>query len=120
MSKESLTKVVQRSPSDTAFRPLGVELRMNKVFSLDPGMLGSASFTSVDPRVAPVWIGDLAETSSAVQSPDAIDRNLALSLSETSSAVQSPDAIERNLEHVITVDDTPGPQLHLLGSDFAD
>lgn len=116
MSKESLTKVVQRPTSDTAFRPLGVELRMSKVFSLDPGMLGSASFTSVDPRdVAPVWIGDLAENSIGVQSPDAIDRNLALSA--IAGAVQSPDAIERNLEHAVSGDD-PGPQLHLLGSDF--
>jgi hypothetical protein len=60
---------------------LGVELRMSKVFTIDPGMLGSASITSA-----------------GVQSPDAFDRNLAQSdLSGNSGAVQSPDAIERNL-----------------------
>ena len=156
---------------------LGVDLRMSKVFTLDPGVLGSGSITSVEPRdVAPVWIGDYAQISTGVQSPDAIDRNLALSddsttsggvqspdamdrnlalsdLSVHSGAVQSPDAIERNLSlstgsveprdvaptwigdgsetpavHTFSGDDNPGPvlgsnddpgpQLHLLGSDF--
>jgi hypothetical protein len=157
MSKEALTTVVQRSISDPAFRrqlatdatialgsydltadessalrsrdagrltALGVELRMSKVFILDPGTLGSASITSA-----------------GVQSPDAVDRNLALAdAASASHGVQSPDAIERNLS-VVTgsieprdvaptwigdgsdiqdaqTSDSPVPQGHLLGSDF--
>jgi hypothetical protein len=134
-----------RSRDSGRLTALGVDLRMSKVFTLDPGVLGSGSITSVEPRdVAPVWIGDYAQISTGVQSPDAIDRNLALSdLSAHSGAVQSPDAIERNLSlstgsveprdiaptwigdgsetHDVPAqigDDTPGPQLHLLGSDF--
>jgi hypothetical protein len=100
---------------------LGVDVRMSKVFTLDPGMLGSASFTSVEPRdVAPVWIGDYPAITSAVQSPDAVDRNLAFTdAAADSGAVQSPDAIERNLSHTLADgSENPGPQLHLLGSDF--
>jgi hypothetical protein len=93
VSKEALTKVVQRSINDAAFRrqlatdasgalrgydltadeigamrsrdaakltAFGVDIRMSKVFTLDPGMAGSATLTSgSEPRdVAPVWVGD--------------------------------------------------------------
>src|SRR5882672_5524792 len=93
---------------------LGVDVRMSKVFTLDPGMLGSASLTSVEPLdVAPVWIGDYPAIAAAVQSPDAVDRNMAFTdAAATSGAVQSPDAIERNLSHTSGGDDA-GPHLHL-------
>ncbi len=140
MSKEALTKVVQRSISDTVFRrqlatdatnalrsydltadeftalrsrdagrltELGVDLRMSKVFTLDPGMLGSASIAaagvqSPDAIDRNLSYGDATTTSSGVQSPDAIDRNLAFDDAATASgAVQSPDAIDRNLTEAV-------------------
>ncbi len=99
MSKEALTKVVQRAISDAAFRrqlasdasgalrgydltadeigamrtrdaakltAFGVDVRMSKVFALDPGTTGAATLTSgSEPRdVAPVWIGDGSEVQS--------------------------------------------------------
>ena len=60
----------------TAF---GIDVRMSKVFTLEPGMLGTATLTSEPRDVAPVWIGDGNAARDAIQSPDAIDRNLLLS-----------------------------------------
>jgi hypothetical protein len=100
VSKEALTKVVQRAISDPAFRrqlasdasgalrgydltadeigamqardaakltAFGVDVRMSKVFTLDPGTTGAATLTSgSEPRdVAPVWIGDGSQALSA-------------------------------------------------------
>ncbi|HKW79283.1 MAG TPA: Os1348 family NHLP clan protein [Candidatus Limnocylindria bacterium] len=80
----------------------GVDTRMSKMF-LDPGSFGHASVIATEPRDSePVWIGDNAELS-AVQSPDAADRNLAYASAEllASGGVQSPDAIDRNLAELI-------------------
>jgi hypothetical protein len=75
-----MTEQTVRNDEPTEFT---VEQRMNKMFTIpgDPGGAGSPSVS--------------------VQSPDAIDRNLAFnSASESASgAVQSPDAIERNLAY---------------------
>jgi hypothetical protein len=159
MSTEALTKVVQRSISDTVFRrqlatdatnalrpydltadevsalrsrdagrltAFGVDMRLSKVFTIDPGMLGSASIAGA-----------------GVQSPDAIDRNLALGdIGASSGAVQSPDAMDRNVSvvtggseprdvaptwigdgsetpaHTYSGDDNPGPELHLANGDL--
>ena len=94
-----MSKQTVRSDVPTAYT---VEQRMSKAFIIDPGGAGSASI--------------------AVQSPDAIDRNLAITLASESTlgAVQSPDAIDRNLSFMTGGDDSPAPHLHLLGSDFQD
>ena len=181
MSTEALTKVVQRSISDTAFRrqlatdatsalrpydltadevsalrsrdagrltAFGVDMRLSKVFTIDPGMLGSASIASAgvqspDAIDRNLSFGDPASASTGVQSPDAIDRNLALDdVATTSGAVQSPDAMDRNLSvltggseprdvaptwigdgsavpaHTYSGDDNPGPELHLANGDL--
>jgi hypothetical protein len=181
MSTEALTKVVQRSISDTVFRrqlatdatgalrgydltadelsalrsrdagrlaTLGVDLRMSKVFTIDPGMLGSASIASAgvqspDAIDRNLSFGDPATRTSAVQSPDAADRNLALDdVGAASGAVQSPDAMDRNLSvvtggseprdvaptwigdgsethvHTYSGDDNAGPEIHLANGDL--
>jgi len=104
MSREALTKVVQRSINDAAFRSqlamdassalrgydltvdeinamrsrdaakltaFGVDVRMSKVFTLDPGMGGSASVASAEPRdIAPVWIGELSNVAPTTIAPN--------------------------------------------------
>ncbi len=104
MSREALTKVVQRSISDAAFRSqlatdapgalrgydltvdeidamrsrdsarlvaFGIDVRMSKVFTLDPGMGGAASVASAEPRdIAPVWIGDLSSVAPTAIAPN--------------------------------------------------
>jgi hypothetical protein len=104
MSKEALTKVVQRSISDAAFRhqlttdpsgalrgydltadeisamrsrdaakltAFGVDVRMSKVFTLDPGTTGAATLTSgSEPRdTAPVWVGDGSISAATASEP---------------------------------------------------
>ena len=70
-----MTKQTVRSDEPTNYT---VEQRASKLFTIDPGGAGSASI--------------------AVQSPDAVDRNLVLMAeSVASGGVQSPDAADRNL-----------------------
>jgi hypothetical protein len=127
MSKEALAQVVQRSISDAAFRnqlatdptgalrrydltadetaairhgdatrltALGIEQRMSKAFLLASGDGGSQPTLSGTSDLLPGNIG-------VVQTPDAVDRNIALGAAEggASGAVQSPDAAERNTAH---------------------
>jgi hypothetical protein len=126
MSKEAVAKVIQRAISDGAFRrqlstdptkalrgfdlspaetaairsgdsgrlsAFGVDVRMSKAFTLAAGD-GSASGASFSVS------SDLGASNTGVlQSPDAADRNFAVSTADVGSAgaVQSPDAAERNL-----------------------
>ena len=114
-----MSKQTVRSDVPTAYT---VEQRMSKVFTIDPGGAGSPSISVQSPDAVErnLILGGAGDESAAVQSPDAADRNLAFaSASDSASgAVQSPDAIERNLSHMTGRDDSPGPNLHLLGSDF--
>src|SRR2546428_677258 len=116
-----MSKQTVRSDVPTAYT---VEQRMSKVFTFEPGGAGSASISVQSPDAVDrnLVLGGAGDQSLAVQSPDAADRNLAFaSASESASgAVQSPDAADRNLSHVTGRDDSPGPHLHLLGSDFQD
>src|SRR5712691_7937008 len=97
-----MSKQTVRSDAPTAYT---VEQRMSKVFTLEPGGAGSASISvqspdAVDRNLA--FASTSESASGAVQSPDAADRNLALAMAieSLSGAVQSPDAIERNLVHI--------------------
>src|SRR5438552_15912626 len=124
MSKEALTKVVQRSISDAAFRrqlatdptgalrrfdltadeasairngdatrltALGIEQRMSKAFTIAAGDGSSSQVSS-----ASVTSDLSASHSGAVLSPDAAERNFAVTTGNTGSAgsVQTPDAAE--------------------------
>ena len=53
-----------RSRDAERLAAFGIDRRMSKVFTIDPGSAGSATLTSgIEPRdVAPVWIGDGSET----------------------------------------------------------
>jgi hypothetical protein len=58
----------------TKLTAFGVDVRMSKVFTLDPGMGGSASVATGEPRdVAPVWIGDYAPLTSVAGNGYATD-----------------------------------------------
>ncbi len=139
MSKEALTKVVQRAISDAAFRrqlssdasgalrgydltadeigamrsrdaakltAFGVDVRMSKVFTLDPGTTGAATLTSgSEPRdVAPVWIGDGSQALSA---------NTTGSEPRDTAPVWIGDGSQVQSVHTYSGDDNAGPQVEL-------
>ena len=93
MSKQSIQTQEERS--------LYIEQRMSKAFTVDPGGAGSASIAVQSPDAVDrnLTLGGAGDESAAVQSPDAADRNLAVAMASESASggVQSPDAIERNL-----------------------
>jgi hypothetical protein len=59
-----------RSRDAAKLTAFGVDVRMSKVFTLDPGLSGTAAETAGEPRdLAPVWIGDGGTTVQPGASP---------------------------------------------------
>jgi len=96
-----MTKQTGKEVTQQPINNYTVEQRMSKVFILDPGGAGRASVLA--------------------QSPDAVDRNLALTIGADveSHGVQSPDAIDRNLAFEAPAGDSAG-RGGLLGGEYPD